>query len=696
MAILITNKFPKYINLTASSVNSMFLTWGQSIPARFWGTETPEYWGGIDEQAQEHYDRVIADGGVLPSGLGGVNSFFQVVKEIYSTADINTAISVGLDPQVLGYKLGAGSGTTLGQAAQKLYSVKSTENLLTFSEQFDNANWAKTNLTVSANATTSPSGILNADKLIATAIDSNHILSQSPASFTPLTAYTFSYYAKSAEYTKCGIRIGGTGYVTTPLAAINLTDGSIISQQGFTSLTVTLTNNNWYRISGTFTSATGLTTNIQPLSDSYTIIANNFSFLGNGTSGIYAWGAQLNTDSVALPYTPTTTTAETLADVVQTTAASQPLLLVHSGANYLWSSGVTGNNCTTSTNSSFQVNGDFTIDFNVSDLVTSGEYICKGNSTDGFVIFLNAGAVRYTFFDTGVRTVDLTSQPINLVTQKWCRVQRSGFNYSWWTSTDGITFTQVGLNVVDIVVTKAITAPLRIGQGVNFYASPCVMKTYRARFYNDATQTTLISDFNPNQYNAATSQTQWTSSTGEIWSVQTGTATTGYKGVLVDRTIVQSDGVGDYLDNPTFLRNSLMTQYLAYSAQAVSSGAQAQIIDSSLTNYNNSICQTASNMFSWLNSSLSNIVGSASIINRRNILAVNYNAGVNNNIKTNDIIGTINTYSPTPSGVGIRLFSKGGTVSSHNATITTYVCCSNNDTANNTTMFNFLKTLNNL
>jgi hypothetical protein len=125
MAILITNKFPKYINLTASSVKSIisqFLTWGQSIPARFWGTETPEYWGGIDAQAQAHYDRVIADGGVLPSGLGGVNAFFQVVKNIYATSDITTAISVGLDAQVLGYKLGAGAGTTLGQAAQKLYS----------------------------------------------------------------------------------------------------------------------------------------------------------------------------------------------------------------------------------------------------------------------------------------------------------------------------------------------------------------------------------------------------------------------------------------------------------------------------------------------------------------------------------------------------------------------------------------------
>jgi hypothetical protein len=76
----------------------------------------------IDAQAQTHFDRVIADGGLIPSGLVGVNAFFKTIKTIYATSDITTAISVGLDAQVLGYKLGAGSGTTLGQAAQKLYS----------------------------------------------------------------------------------------------------------------------------------------------------------------------------------------------------------------------------------------------------------------------------------------------------------------------------------------------------------------------------------------------------------------------------------------------------------------------------------------------------------------------------------------------------------------------------------------------
>jgi hypothetical protein len=520
---------------------------------------------GIDAQAQAHFNRVIADGGLVPSGLSGVNAFFNTIKTIYGTSDINTAISVGLDPQVLGYKLGAGSGTTLGQAAQKLYSVKSTENLLTFSEQFDNADWAKTNLTVSANATTSPSGILNADKLIATAIDSNHILSQIPASFTSLTAYTFSYYAKSAEYTKCGIRIGGTGYATTPLAAINLTNGSIISQQGFTSLTVTLTNNNWYRISGTFTSATGLTTNIQPLSDSYTIIANNFSFLGNGTSGIFAWGAQLNTGSVALPYTPTTTTAETLADVVQTTAASQPLLLVHSGENYWFGSGVSGNFVSTPNAAANQITGNIELTaYNINLRNINGlRYLIS--KTDVYSLSINASGILFLEYRVGVTTfVASSTASISLSFAGSVKVFRDSTSgqITFYTSIDNINFTQLGAIVSGTIgLINNIANNVFIGQYNN------LTNTWFDRIGRATIATSLggapVVDFNPNQYNAATSQTQWTSSTGEVWSIQTGTATTGYKGVLVDRSIVQSDGMGDRLTSGTLPSRTTYTRYLA-------------------------------------------------------------------------------------------------------------------------------------
>jgi hypothetical protein len=62
---------------------------------------------------------------------------------------------------------------------------------------------------------------------------------------------------------------------------------------------------------------------------------------------------------------------------------------------------------------------------------------------------------------------------------------------------------------------------------------------------------TPVVDFNPNQYNAATSQTQWTSSTGEVWTINTGTAATGYKGQIVTKTTTQGDGIDDRLISST-------------------------------------------------------------------------------------------------------------------------------------------------
>ena len=76
--------------------------------------------------AQTHYDRVVADGGVLPVGVAGLSPILDSIIAAYSitnSTDFNTKVPVFLDPSYTGYKLGAGSGTTLGQAAQTVYSV---------------------------------------------------------------------------------------------------------------------------------------------------------------------------------------------------------------------------------------------------------------------------------------------------------------------------------------------------------------------------------------------------------------------------------------------------------------------------------------------------------------------------------------------------------------------------------------------
>jgi hypothetical protein len=689
MAILITNKFPKYINLTASSVNSMFLTWGQSIPARFWGTETPEYWGGIDEQAQEHYDRVIADGGVLPSGLGGVNSFFQVVKEIYSTADINTAISVGLDPQVLGYKLGAGSGTTLGQAAQKLYSVKSTENLLTFSEQFQNAAWDKIDATVTANATTSPTGTLTADKLIASATNSVHLALQTPAGQIAGINTVFSVFAKASEFTKFVLtnNAGGGGYATFDLSL-----GTFILSSGV-SASIENVGNGWYRCSLVYTPNTTGTFNAQIR---LLNLSGNGTFLGDGTSGVFVWGAQLNTGSVALPYTPTTTTKETLADVVQTTAASQPLLLVHEGANYWFGSGVSGNFVSTPSASANQITSDIEIIAKI-DYSNSGsfQFIQSTYATSGYSIGISSSDRIYAEFKVGATNYGINSTvSIGATFSGFIKVTRTTADgiAKFFTSLDGITYTQLGANV-GTAVGALVVSGTNLLIGAYLGGSPFRGKIYRATIANSIGGTPVV-DFNPNQYNAATSQTQWTSSTGEIWSIQTGTATTGYKGVLVDRTIMQGDGVDDLLIN-AIVRPNILTQYLATNTYTNDNSGNAVLVDSNSGSYLNSIVAFTSIVGNIMNGFASDLTKAKSA-NVVYLVTTSNNSGVKNAISVNNGTETTNAYTPALSGNGISILSRSSGGTKANALIRTYLLSNaQDDSTVRTDMYNYIRSINN-
>ena len=389
-------------------------------------------------------------------------------------------------------------------------------------------------------------------------------------------------------------------------------------------------------------------------------------------------------------------------DAVQTTAASQPLLLAHNGAssdNYWWGSGVASNYVTTPSSAVSNITGDIEMVAKISIYDETGEKVIIAKRAGASASYAFSSTSKLLRFRINTTTYDSNASHSFAVNEEYfakvTRQQSSG-DIKFFTSLDGITYTQLGTTISGITVPiDTFSIPLTVGLLGDLSSFPMKGKIFRATISNSIGGTPVV-DFNPATYNASTSQTQWTSSTGEVWTINTGTATTGYKGTIVDRVIVQSDGVDDYLDNTTFVRNDTMTQYLAFSSQAGSVSGVPQIIDSSSTNYRNSIFQNVSLlMSSWMNGA-STMASASNLLNRRYILSANYNAGISNNLNLNNIAGNVSTYSPTPSATGIRLFSKGGTVSSHNATINTYVYCANNDTANNTIMFNFLKTLNNL
>ena len=70
--------------------------------------------------------------------------------------------------------------------------AKAEENLLLYSQEFDNAAWTKTNGTVTANSDTAPDGTVTADTFTATAANATLV-----QSITAIAAqYTYSVYLK--------------------------------------------------------------------------------------------------------------------------------------------------------------------------------------------------------------------------------------------------------------------------------------------------------------------------------------------------------------------------------------------------------------------------------------------------------------------------------------------------------------------
>ena len=82
-------------------------------------------------------------------------------------------------------------------------------NLVLRSEDFDNASWIKADSTVTANATTSPSGTMTADKLVENNTNSFHYIYQPTGSLVVGNTYFMSFYLKGAGRNRGRVRATG-------------------------------------------------------------------------------------------------------------------------------------------------------------------------------------------------------------------------------------------------------------------------------------------------------------------------------------------------------------------------------------------------------------------------------------------------------------------------------------------------------
>ena len=262
------------------------------------------------------FNRVQADGGVTEAQQCTINELTDLQNDnLLSSASLVLTPSSYKEGKLYSVIPENGDGDftfTRATTATRVNSDGLVElvpyNLVRYSEQFNEGAWVKVNTTITANTTTAPNGTLTADKVIAT--NTAYTTRAAYQSFTPIlnSIYTISVYVKAAEYTKFAICEIGYGRFAASFDLVNQT-ATVIGGLSYISSLITDVGNGWFRCSVTANGSTGgwAVAFVGYPDVGATLSTSGVSYAGDGTSGIYIWGAQAVEGTSARDYLRTET-----------------------------------------------------------------------------------------------------------------------------------------------------------------------------------------------------------------------------------------------------------------------------------------------------------------------------------------------------------------------------------------------------
>jgi len=291
----------------------------------------------------------------------------------------------------------AGTFTTITGQTEVL---KGTGNNFVYQSQaLATSPWnSPTNLTITNNSSTAPDGSSTASKLVPTTTNGNHYVSQSIGT-TANSIYTLSLYVKAAGYTSITIANAPNAYVHYDLTnVVTSTLGT-----GWGAATITAVGSGWYRC--TATNATGQSWGTLYIGvDSVFQTSGNSgfqSYAGDGTSGVYVWGVQVEQGTVANTYVPTTST--TIFGTASLSFQNAASISLDSTGNLSVSPAGTGAlqaQATTSSTVGGNARGANAVDWqtsrNAASQVASGQYAFLGTGYASSSTGVTAGVVTGT------------------------------------------------------------------------------------------------------------------------------------------------------------------------------------------------------------------------------------------------------------------------------------------------------------